>query len=219
MAASPDYTPQLRQLMHAVGLNSYQALYQSGVSRQQIRALRHGQIHSLRLATLLQLAEILNISLAELLEAFLPSFPPSATTADLGQVKAIQQEYQRLLAQVQQQQQLLRQSWQDETWQILESFFLQWPKAAYAARTHPQAPAVKLLPLLRPLEQLLAHWGIESIGEVAAEVNYDAQLHQLMGGTAAIGDQMRVKVDYVGYRQGDRLLRRAQVSPIAPSNR
>ncbi len=124
----------------------------------------------------------------------------------------LQHEYDRLQQQLAQQRQDLWQEFQQSSVQVLESLLLQLPTAAYAAQQNPQAPAVKLLPLLRPLEQLLQAWGIEPIATVGAEVAYDPQQHQLMAGVAQPGD--RVKVRYTGYRQGDRLLYRAKVSPI-----
>jgi molecular chaperone GrpE (heat shock protein) len=72
--------------------------------------------------------------------------------------------------------------------------------------------AVKLLPLVRPIEQLLQKWEVEEIAPVGAEVAYDPQLHQLLEGTAQPGE--KVKVRYTGYHQGDKLLYRAKVSPI-----
>ena len=125
----------------------------------------------------------------------------------------LQHEYDRLQQQLVQQRQYLWQEFQQSSVQVLESLLLQLPTAAYAAQQNPQAPAVKLLPLLRPLDQLLQAWGIEPIATVGAEVPYDPQQHQLMAGVAQPGD--RVKVRYTGYRQGDRLLYRAKVSPVA----
>jgi molecular chaperone GrpE (heat shock protein) len=58
---------------------------------------------------------------------------------------------------------------------------------------------------------LVAAWEVEPIGTVGTEVPYDPQNHQLMGGTVQPGESVRVR--YVGYRQGDRLLHRAKVSP------
>jgi hypothetical protein len=68
-----------------------------------------------------------------------------------------------------------------------------------------------LAPLLRPLERLLAEWGLETIAAVGAIVAYAPQEHQLLEGSALPGDP--VKVRYVGYRQGPVLLYRAKVSP------
>ncbi len=47
---------------------------------------------------------------------------------------------------------------------------------------------------------------------VGTELPYDSRQHQLMGGTANPGDLVRVR--YAGYKQGDRLLYRAKVSPV-----
>jgi molecular chaperone GrpE (heat shock protein) len=125
---------------------------------------------------------------------------------------SLQHEYDRLQQQLIQQRQTLWQEFQQASVQTLESLLLQLPTAAYAAQQNPQATAIKLLPLLRPLDRLLEDWGIEPIAAVGAEIPYEPQYHQLMAGTAQAGDQ--VKVRYVGYRQGDRVLYRAKVSPL-----
>ena len=98
----------------------------------------------------------------------------------------------------------------------MESWLLQWPTAAQKARENQHLAAVKLLPLLRPIEQLLQQWGVEAIAPVGAELPYEPQLHQLMEGTAQPGET--VKVRYTGYRQADKLLYRAKVSPISPAS-
>jgi molecular chaperone GrpE (heat shock protein) len=55
---------------------------------------------------------------------------------------------------------------------------------------------------------------VEAIAPVGAEIPYDPQLHQLMEGNPQLGEI--VKVRYTGYRQGDKLLYRAKVSPVSP---
>jgi DNA-binding Xre family transcriptional regulator len=209
-----DYTPQLRQLMHSRGLPSFQSLYKAGLSKQQIKDLRQGKIDRLRLSSLQKIAQVLNICLEELLQQFSPAIASSKPNAYQHEIQTLKQEYQRLADQLAQQQQTLQQAFQTESLQVLESWLIQWPKAAHAARHNPQLPAVKLLPLIRPIEELLQRWQIESIGEVGAEVTYDPQLHLLLTGTAAPATP--VQVEYVGYRQGDRLLHRAKVSLIFP---
>ncbi|NES19707.1 MAG: nucleotide exchange factor GrpE, partial [Symploca sp. SIO3E6] len=82
----------------------------------------------------------------------------------------------------------------------------------YAAQQNEQLPAVKLLPLMRPVESLLQKWGVEAIAPVGAEVSYNPQYHQLISGNAQPGEM--VKVRYTGYRQGEKLLYRAKVSPV-----
>lgn len=209
--------------MQQVSLFSFKALcQQAGVSRRQVTQLRQGQIQQIQVSKLLKLSQVLQVPLVDLLTIF----SDQAIEAELNQPKrpqetdipkdnviALQQEYQRLEKQLTEQRQVLWQEFQQATLQALESFLLQWPTAAYAAQQNPQVPAVRLLPLLRPIEQLLQAWGIEAIAAVGTTVLYDPQFHQLMEGTAQLGDL--VKVRYAGYYQGDKLLYRAKVSPTS----
>lgn len=201
MSPDRDYTPQLQALMRSQEITTFRQLRnRSGVSEKQLKKLRHGQLNDLRLQTLTQLATIFNLTLPD----FLAQFDASATT--------LQKEYDRLQAQLTNQREVLLQEFQQASLQTLEPWLLQWSAAAYAAQQNPQAPAVKLLPLLRPIEQLLTDWGIEPTAIVGSEIPYDPQQHQLMGGMAEAGELVRVR--YAGYRQSDRILYRAKVSPV-----
>ena len=205
-----DYTPQLKRLMQQVGLVSFKELSEAAtVSEKQIRRLRQGRVGQMQVATVQKLSEALQVSLLELISTFSDITLGSEPSA-LSAVADLQQEYDRLQRQFDQQKEVLQQEFQQSSWQILESLLLQLPTAAYAAQQNPQFPAVKLLPLLRPIDALLQQWGIEAIAQVGAEIPYDPQQHQLMEGKAAVGDRVRVR--YVGYRQGDKLLHRAKVS-------
>ena len=207
---SVDYTPQLKRLMQQAGLVSFKALSEAAaVSEKQIRRLRQGRVGQMQVATVQKLSEALQVSLLELISTFSDitlSSEPSARSA----VADLQQEYDRLQRQLDQQKEVLWQEFQQSSLQVLESLLLQLPTAAYAAQQNPQVSAVKLLPLLRPIDALLQQWGIEAIAQVGVEIPYDPQQHQLMEGTAKVGDRVRVR--YVGYRQGERLLYRAKVS-------
>jgi transcriptional regulator with XRE-family HTH domain len=196
-------TDRLRQLMQSVGIRTYAELCQTtGVTEKVIRRLRQGAIGQMQIGTLEKIAQGLNLSAAALLAQFTST--DSAATPDL------QREYDRLQTQLQTQRAELLQEFQQSTLQTLESWMLQWPTAAQAAQQNPTAPAVKLLPLVRPVENLLTQWGIEPIGQVGQTIAYNPQEHQVMGALPQPGDPVRVR--YVGYRQGDRLLHRAQVS-------
>lgn len=195
-----DYTPQIRELMRSRQIKTFRELRdRTGISEKQLLKLRHGQLQQLRLDTLTQFAAKLDLSLSDLLAMF-----------DL--IPSLQKEYDRLKAQLSEQRETLLQDFQQSSLQTLEPWLLQWSAAAYAAQQNPQAPAVKLLPLVRPIEQLLQTWGIEQTAIVGSEIKYDPQQHQLMGGMAEPGDLVRVR--YAGYRQGERLLYRAKVSPV-----
>ena len=124
----------------------------------------------------------------------------------------LKQEYLELQAQVQQEKELAKEELQDATLDTLESLLIQLPTVTAAIQENPEFSSVKLLPLFKPLMQLLQNWGIEVIGSVGAEVPYEPQYHQLL--EDGIQYLQLVKVEYVGYKQGLRVLYRAKVSPV-----
>lgn len=210
----PDFTQSLQKLMQGLGVSSYKALAKTaGVSDRQLLRLRRGELNRMRVDVLLKLSQALQVSVTELVVTFSPATeqppPEEESTPAVAQLK---KEYERLQAQLDTQRQELWLEFQQSSLQVIESWLLQWPTAAQKARENPQLAAVKLLPLVRPIEQLLQKWEVEAIAPVGAEVAYDPQLHQPLEGTAQPGE--KVKVRYTGYRQGDKLLYRAKVSPI-----
>jgi molecular chaperone GrpE (heat shock protein) len=212
--SKPDYTPELQQRMQQVGIAHFKELSQStGVSERQILRLRRGEIAQMRLEVLLQLAQRLEMPLAELFQTFSPTPISVEATArsQADEVTTLQAEYQRLQDQLLQQQEQLFQKFQTESLETLESWLIYWSAAAAAAQTNPQLPAVRLLPLVKPVEELLASWGVEAIGVVGEDIPYDPQFHQLIEGIANPGELVRVR--NAGYKQGGKLLHRAKVSP------
>ncbi|MBF2073542.1 MAG: helix-turn-helix domain-containing protein [Synechococcales cyanobacterium C42_A2020_086] len=215
---SLDHTAALRELMQRVGLSSFKALSRAAaVSKWQIEQLRQGRVAHMRVEPLLKISQALQIPLADLIARFsagtLDAACLATPQANQTTLEQLQHEYQRLHTQLSEQRALLQQEFQQTSLHILESWLLQFPTAAYAAQQNPQIPATRLLPLLRPIDQLLQSWGVEAIAPVGSELPYDPHLHQLMDGSAQPGD--RVKVRYAGYRQGEKLLYRAKVSPVA----
>ena len=210
MAANiPDYAPQLQRLMQQARLSSDRELSQKArVPELQLSRLRRGLALQTRADILLKISQALEISLNELLAALAPDYVELESPAPT----AIEQEYQRLQSTIEQQRSSLMQEFQLSSLQILESWMLQWPTAASKAQENHHLPAVKLLPLMRPVEKLLQEWGVEAIAPVGAELPYNPQQHQLIEGTAQLGEP--VKVRYTGYRQGEKLLYRAKVSPV-----
>ena len=209
VANIPDYAPQLQRLMEQAGLEGDRALSQkAGISELQLSRLRRGLALQTRVDILLKISQALQISLNELLATFAPG------SVDLEQPAptAIQQEYQLLQATLDVQRESLMQEFQLSSLQILESWMLQWPTAASKAQENQHLPAVKLLPLMRPVEKLLQEWGVEAIAPVGSSIPYNPQQHQLLEGTAQPGEA--VKVRYTGYIQGEKLLYRAKVIPV-----
>ena len=221
--SSTDFTQKLENLMHLVSINSFKALSQTaGVSERQILRLRCGELAQMRVEVLLALAQVLQVSLNELITTFSPLNIPNFASKEPDindleslqeQIATLKQEYLRSQQQLEEQKDLLRQEFQQSSLQSLESLLLQFPTAAQKARENPKLAAVNLLPLVqKPLDKLLHEWGIEVIGVVGAEIPYNPQEHQLLEGNAQPGDT--VKVRYIGYRQADKLLYRAKVIPL-----
>ncbi|WP_254174893.1 helix-turn-helix domain-containing protein [Planktothrix pseudagardhii] len=208
-SALPDYNPQLQELMQRAGISSLEELSQiAGVSPLQIIRLRRGLALQTPVSILLKISQGLKISLSELLAVFAPGSVPSETPIR-GDLES---EYQRLQTQMEQQRSALLEEWKRESLHVLESWLLQWPTVVYRVQENPQLPAVKLLPFVRPVEQLMRQWGVDAIAPVGTQVPYDPHLHQLLEGTAQPGEQVIVR--YTGYREGNKLLYRAKVSPV-----
>ena len=214
--SSTDFTPELRILMSKAGISSFKDLGRAaGISERQILRLRRGWVSGMKLNLLQNLSAILGVSLNQLVETFsypLNQMETKQLDSDLirQQLIEIKQEYERSLVKLEQQREVLEKEFQQNTLQIIESLLLFFPTAAHKVRANPQLEAIKILPLVeKPLEKLLSTWGIQAIASVGAEVAYDPQYHQLLQGNAEIGKP--VKVVYVGYRQEEKLLYRANV--------
>lgn len=207
----PSNHERLQQLMQQAGISSLEELSRlSGVSRWQLMRLQCGLLSKMRVEILLQLAQVLQLQPLQLLSSFSPELPlPTDTGAELT---ALKQECQHLQAELAAQQQALEQEFQQSSLAVIEPLLLQLPTAAAAATENPELSAANLLPLLAPINELLRQWGIEPIAAVGEEVAYNPQWHELMAGAAELGTP--VKVRYVGYRQGEKLLYRARVSLI-----
>ena len=213
----PPYRPLLETLMRQAGINTLAELRErSGLSGWQLSRVQHGLLAKMSVETLVHLANALQLSLNELLAAFTPELvplPPKTPEPPGSQeFQALRQECDRLERQLAHQRATLETEWQQQVLSQLEPWLLQWPTAALRAQQEPQLPAQKLLPLVRPLANLLKQWQVEAIAAVGETVNFDPQWHQWLEtenlpepGTPAV-------VRYVGYRQGTKLLYRAQVS-------
>lgn len=205
----------LQDLMHQVNIADLDELSQSAnVARLQLIRIQRGLILNISLGAIAKIARALNISIDNLVDTFVESKTsqqPQLHSND-DSLTACQQEYQKLQEAMTHQQATLEAKFQQESLETIESWLLQWPTAATAVRQNPQLPAARLLSLVEPVEQLLTQWDVETIATVGEEIPYNPQYHQLMKGIAQPGET--VKVRYVGYRQGDKLLYKAKVSPV-----
>ncbi|TVQ42282.1 MAG: nucleotide exchange factor GrpE [Gloeocapsa sp. DLM2.Bin57] len=201
---------QLQGLMQVQGILSLTELSRrSGIDQREIYRLLYGLIGKIQIETLVKLAQTLNVSLNQLLGEFwsrAEDYPILSQNTD--NIEALKRDYQLL----EKQQDNLQQEFQQSVLNIIESWLLQWPTVVAIVKENPKFPANNLIPLVKPLENLLTAWGIEAIGKVGEELPYDPQLHQLMEGI--IPPEGIVKVRYLGYRQGEKLLYKAKVSIV-----
>ncbi len=213
-----DFTEKLLELMQKQDISSFKALSKtSQVSEYQIQRLRKGEIQQMRLEFLVKLSQALQIDLSKLINSFSIKdlVNPSVSTqqSSSSEIQNFKQEYERLQKQLENQEQLLISRFQQSSLQILESLLIQFPTAASRARENRQLPAANIIPLIeKPITRLLQEWGIEKIAEVGMELSYQPEIHQLIEGKSQPGE--KVKIRYTGYRQGDKLLYRAKVSPV-----
>ncbi|MGB3642036.1 MAG: helix-turn-helix transcriptional regulator [Rivularia sp. (in: cyanobacteria)] len=213
-----DFTPKLLELMQQKDISSFKALSKlAGVSEYQIKRLRQGEIQQMRLEFLVKLSRSLQIDLSQLIISFsqtaLIKQQVSTQQESSKEITDLKKEYERLQNKLENQEKLLLAQFQQSSLQILESLLIQFPTAAQRARENRQLPAANIIPLIeKPIIRLLQEWGIEAIAEVGAELPYEPEIHQLIEGNAQ--SKGKVKIRYTGYRQGDKLLYRAKVSPV-----
>jgi DNA-binding Xre family transcriptional regulator len=203
----------LKEQMHHVGIPSFRELAkQAQVSLWQVQQLRQNRVAEMRFGILLSLSQALGLTLNELL-SFCENPPLSEMKPGLetpSELEILKQEYGHLQTQLQQQRQSLMQEFQRSSLDILEPWLRNWPKVVYTVNhIKTDLLAANILPLLAPLEELLAAWGVEEIGAINDRVPYDPRWHQLVEGHVQPGDL--VQVNRSGYRQGEVLLHRAEV--------
>ncbi len=211
-----NLTIKLQKLMQQVGISSFKSLYRStGTSAHTINKLRSGEIDTLQLQTLAKISSVLKITVTQLIETFGDrSIIGAEDRFSRGEappaIEILQQEYQHLHQQFEQQKETLQSEFQYQSLQTLESFLTYFPAAKYAAQHNPDFPASKILPLIGSIDRLIHQWGVTIIGEIGSKIAYDPRWHQLIAGTANPDELVTIR--YVGYRQGDKLIFRAKVS-------
>ena len=218
---------KLQQLMQEAKIANFDELSQvSGVSQWQLNRLLAGLLPKLPITDLLKLSQLLNLSLEQFLLQFetAQSLSEDWKIASQGisvnsdtQTESLREEYKQLQERLNQQKEQLEKEFEASSIAALESGLLQWPTAAIVAQKNPEISAVKLLPLVKPIFELLKQWGLEMKGTVGEVVPYDPQFHQLLegGGNAEPGEPVIIR--YVGYHHDHKLLYRAKVSPVTNS--
>ncbi|RMF26437.1 MAG: helix-turn-helix domain-containing protein, partial [Cyanobacteria bacterium J083] len=185
----------------------------SGVSSWQISRIEYGLFTKMPIEILLKLAKALQVSPPDLLSKFInPTVKQEENNISLQKYNSLQAEYKNLQAQMAQTREDLLKEFQNQVIEAIESWLIQWPTVIAATKKNPNLTAIKILPLVNPIENLLKQWGLEAIGTVGAEIPYDPTIHQLMSGIVEPGEMVMVR--YVGYRQAERLIYRCRVTPV-----
>ncbi len=201
-----DPTQTLRDLMQVADISSYRLLAErAGVSRWQVQQLRKGQIQKMRLVNLVQIAAALGISFTDLYVRFEVS---QSENRGKDQSESLLEN----LSETSHSSALQIDMLQTDALQTLESWLVQWPTIVRRAQDRPDLPAVKVLPFVRPVEQLMSEWGVEPIATVDSQTAYDPTCHQLTVGQAEPGDLVRVT--HTGITHRGNLLHRARVKPV-----
>lgn len=201
---------QLYEQMKIAQISSLRELAKrSGLSQYQINKIRRGEWDSLSLAGALRLAQVLQLSLDDLL-AWTDLKPP-----EFQSDRSL--DYQHLEHQLQHQATTLTTQLQRDALHQLESWLRNWPKVVYAIHhDKPDLLAAKILPLLRPLEILLQTWGVEPIGTIGDRLPYSPQEHLPLSPIETAG--VLVEIQRPGYRHQGNLLFRAEVKAIDPNH-
>ena len=119
-----NYAPKLQKLMQNANISSYRELSQkSGVSELQVIRLQRGLASQMRVDILLKISQALGITLTELLNNFaselIKKSPETSTSA-------LEEEYNNLQKELDQQKKILMQEFQQSSLQVLESWLQQW---------------------------------------------------------------------------------------------
>ena len=206
----------LQDLMRQVNIaDIYELSKVAGVTRLPIIRIERGLILNVSVGAVAKIAKALNVSVDNLIETFSEQSLINVTTQESKpnhDLIVCQQEYQKLQREMLEQQAFLETQFQKASLETIESWLLQWPTAVAAVQKNPQLPATRLLALVEPVEQLLKQWKVETIAVVGEKLAYNPQYHQLIKGIAQPGDMVEVR--YVGYKQEDKLLYKAKVSPV-----
>jgi transcriptional regulator with XRE-family HTH domain len=186
------------------GFTQFRALAQAAaISDHQLRQLRRGQVAPLRLGTIQRVATVLDLDW-RLLAAPLTARP----TPDNRQLQA---EYRRLEQRLAQNAAQVQLDVQRSALNILEPWLKNWPKVIQAVGTsRPDLPIAQVLGLLGPIDRLLDSWDLAWIGAIGETIAFDPTEHVAIEGSPSPGDSVVVRRP--GYRQGDVLLARAEVT-------
>jgi len=209
-----EYDQLLISRLNQLGMTNFVSLQQkSGLSYSHLRQVRCGELGSLQLKQLTQLASALDWTVEELLQNF--GVGDTSSSKRLLETEALRAECLRLREALQQQSVELTSEFQHSTFEQLHTLLTNYPSVRQLVQVKPDLPAKNLTSLFTPLDNLIESWGYEPIGQVWEQVPYNPQLHQPDVGDMEVGELVYVR--FIGYRDGENILIPAKVSRTLPS--
>ncbi len=209
-----EYDQLLISRLNELGMPDFASLQKkSNLTYSRLRQVRCGDLSSLPLKELTQLATALNWTLEELLQNF--GIGDTSASKRLLEIEALRTECLRLREALQQQSVELINECHNSTFQQLQTLLTNYPTVRQMVQVKPDLPAKNLTSLFTPLDNLIESWGYEPIGQAWEQVAYDPQLHQ--PDASDIDVEELVYIRFIGYRKGDRILSPAKVSRTLPS--
>jgi hypothetical protein len=209
-----EYDQLILSRLNQLGIPSLMSLQEkSGLTASRLRQVRLGQLASLTLHELTQLATALEWTIEELLLNF--GVENTSSSKRLLEIEALRSECLRLSEELQKQKIELTTEFQHSTFEQLQTLLTNYPSVRQLIQVKPDLPAKNLISLFTSLDNLLESWGYELIGQVWEQVPYNPQLHQPDVGDIEAGELVYIR--FVGYRDGEQILCPAKVSRTLPN--
>ena len=129
-------------------------------------------------------------------------------------IEILEYKSKKLTKQLETLPQKLEGNWQIESIAALQELLISYPTAKLMVELRHSVPAKNIIALLKPMEELLQKWGVETIGQPWKRVPYNPDIHDC--GDEDVQTGQLVYIRWVGYHQGDRVLLPAKVSLKLP---
>lgn len=208
-----EYDQLLICRLNQLGITSSVSLQQkSGLTNSRLRQVRQGELASLTLKELAQLAKTLGWTIEELLFNF--GVRDTSSSKRLLEIESLRRECLRLREELQQQSVELTNEFRNSTFQQLQTLLTNYPSVRQLVQMKPDLPAKNLTSLFTSLDNLIESWGYQPIGQAWEQVSYNPQLHQPDAGDIEPGELVYIR--FVGYREGEQILCPAKVSRTLP---
>jgi molecular chaperone GrpE (heat shock protein) len=207
------YDQLLRERLKQLGMSSFLDLQQkSGLTSTRLRQVRRGELSSLNLKDLTQLATALDWAIEECLQNVGGLNTSSAKR--VSETDALRRECLQLRQELQNLSGELTTEFRHSTFLQLQTLLTNYPSLRASVKAKPDLPAKNIISLFTSLDNLIETWGYERIGQAWEQVPYNPQLHQADASDIAVEELVYIR--FVGYKQGERILCPAKVSRTLP---